>query len=124
MKKFRKIVTIKYGCLVCWNEFDNKRDAKECGAFPIEEKKFKKGDRVKGMFFRECGSKKYKFEGTITKVEIFPPILDARDRMNFGGVPADMHLYTYCVVYVCPVCKKEKRKYFFSAQIKLVKKIV
>jgi|SRR3989338_6964776 len=41
-----KIVTVRFGCKVCGQQYDEPQDALKCENLPTEEKELKKGDRV------------------------------------------------------------------------------
>ena len=126
MKKIVKKTTL-WRSSVCGTDYQNKSVAKECESKPIEQKKFKVGDRVISMEPRVCLSaseerkfKEYKPKGRINK--IFGPLLPDEDYWNkrFGGLP-DRHVFLYKVTYKCPKCGKEKEAAYFEAELKKIK---
>lgn len=70
MKKILKKTTL-WQCSTCGTDYKKKSDAKECENRPVEQQKFKVGDRVtNSMEPRICAvaGEVYRFKGRVRKV--------------------------------------------------------
>lgn len=126
MKKIVK-KTILWRCSACGTDYKNKSFAEECRNRPVEQKKFKIGDRVALIAPRVCLAikedfryKEYKLKGRINK--IFGPLMPDEEYWNkrFGGLP-DTHIFLYQVEHKCPKCGKEKKSVHFGTELEKIK---
>lgn len=124
MKKIVKKITL-WKCPVCKTYYKNKSVAEECKSKPVEQQKFKIGDRVTSIEPRVCLSigefKNYRFKGRINK--IFGPLPVDEDYWNkrFGGLP-DKHVFLYEVTYKCPKCREKKEAIYFAPELEKIKR--
>lgn len=120
----RKVIktSVLWRCKKCGTNYKKKSDAKKCESMPIEEKKFKIGDRVtNSMELRICSNMggEYRFKGSISKV-LGPQRPDEEYWIKWlGGMPK-AHVFWYEVAYLCPQCGQEKDAGYFAPELQLV----
>lgn len=121
MKTIRKKIParteVSYQCSICKKVYDTKSKAKACEEAPVENKRFKRGDKVSGE--HRCGLSYYhwsrmrKFVGVITKVKLVSPS-ELHERQIGGGE----HVYECYVTYICSFCKKKSYRLIFASALK------
>ncbi len=121
-KIVRKVVTFQ--CGLCKTEYKTTREAKRCESQPLEEKKFKLGDRVKGREQHTCDHrrKEKNFLPNGRVIEINGPVLMDEEYSNkwLGGELLHCHVFEYLVGYDC-FCGKARQHKFYSPELKLLR---
>ena len=121
-KVVRKVVTFE--CKFCKTGYETIRAAMRCENQPLEEKKFKLGDRVGGREQHTCdhGRKEKYFlpNGRVIKIN-GPVLMDEEYSVKWlGGELLYYHVYEYLVEYDCP-CGMVRQHQFYSPELKLIK---
>lgn len=110
-------------CSTCKSEYKSKRTAEKCASMPVEDKKFKIGDRVTAKGQRVCLSahrkQKYILNGKISRI-IGSEAPDEEYWNKWLGGQPDMHVFSYEVKYRCPRCGKKKGAVYFAPELKKV----
>ncbi len=103
---------VLWECSVCKTAYPNKKDAAHCEKVPLEEKKFKIGDRVQNILPRRCQKRleDYTFSGRVVKI--------AGPRPHYLGC---RHVFDYMIEYVCPRCKITKEAFYEAWGLKLIR---
>jgi len=122
----RKIVekTTYWLCSVCGAKHRKKSDAQKCESMPVEEQKFKVGDRVTNskeprICSSTSGDSEYRFRGRISIV-LGPLPPDEEYWIKWlGGFPK-AHVFYYGVKYECPKCERKKDAVYFGPELEKV----
>ncbi len=127
MSQVRKISRVKvtWQCVICKIEYTNKKRADECAQKPIEQKTFKKGDRVVAREKRQCHNSQvpYKVLGVISRISRpVPPDEDYEHRWIQKHERVKTHVFEYDVLYTCPRCKQIKRARYYAPEIRKTKR--
>lgn len=118
----RKIVTrttsVLYQFKNCKTKYKSKNSALKCESESVEDKIFKKGDRVTWIEERTCvygGT--YKIYGRVTTIR-GPQLPD--EEYNIKWLQRRLtgkHVYMYKVDWICPHCKQNCSGIFYSLEL-------
>lgn len=126
MKTITKVIPRRvvrsYQCTKCNTKFHTPKLAETCNAMPVEEKKFKLGDKVRWHEQKYCDKikKYYPLIGIIAKISgPVVPDFDYNAR-HLSGKLSGMHVHIYLVAWSCPHCGRKLDRYFYSPELKKI----
>jgi len=122
MKKITRKVSV-FRCETCKTDYKTMRQAIRCEGYPLERKKFKRGDWVRGKEQHVCDHKVKDREflpiGKVVSV-IGPELMDYEYSVKWlGSKLLNSHVFVYEVAYKC-ICGKDQRHRFYSLELSLL----